>query len=125
MNHELMDVAILTAKYTPPVARAKVAAVVACRNRIIAGGTNKLKTHPMAKHWGRNPDACYLHAEIDAIYKADRVANLGGMHLYVARTWKNGEAAMSKPCSGCQKAINFFGIKHTFYTMGNGKYGEL
>lgn len=55
------------------------------------------------------------HAEVAAIraYKGD----LTGATLYVARLSRRGEAAMSKPCINCQKAIKDAGIKKVFYTI--------
>ena len=105
---------------TPAVAKAKVAALVAFRNRVITVGHNQAKTHPIAKRFGRNPAACFLHAEVDALYKASRLIDTTNCELYVARTWKNGSPAMAKPCSGCMKAIDFFGVSMVYYTNGRG-----
>ena len=107
-----------------PVARAKVAALVVKGHRLATVGLNQAKTHPIAKRFGRNPDACFLHAEVDALYKGSRITDLRDCDLYVARTWKNGQWAMSKPCEGCRRAIKFFGVGRVFYTVGPGDYGD-
>ena len=114
-----------TARHVVPVAKAKIAATVAFRSKKLMTGHNQAKTHPVAKRFGRNPDACYLHAEVDALYKASRLVSLHGADLYVARAWKGGRAAMSRPCSGCQRAIKFFGVARVFYTIGPNEYGSI
>ena len=44
--------------------------------------------------------------------------DLSGMVLYVARSYKNGKPAMSKPCLKCAGLIKKAGIKKVIYTIG-------
>lgn len=94
------------------------AAAIYISNRLIAVGVNQLKTHPLQKKFGMNDEAIYLHAEVDAIrnaLKRVRPLDLQRATLYVARS-KDGKQKMSKPCSGCQKAIIHFGISHVYWS---------
>lgn len=94
------------------------AASIYIGNRLVSVGVNQLKTHPLQKKFGMNAEAIYLHAEVDAIRNAlKRVSplDLQNATLYVAKS-KNGTARMSKPCTGCQKAIIHFGIPNIFWT---------
>ena len=115
MNLRLLRLAIDTAKATEPVGRAKVGAVLAHRSHLISVGWNKAKTHPLAKRFGRNPNATFIHAEFDALHNAEMTE---GCELYVARTWKSGQLALAKPCPGCMKAIDFYGCSVVYWTIG-------
>lgn len=77
-----------------------------------------MKTHPLQAKFGKNSDAVFIHAEIMAIHNALRVVPLEDLTkatLYVIR-WYKGRVAMSKPCSGCQRAIAHFGIKDCYWS---------
>jgi deoxycytidylate deaminase len=91
------------------------AAAIYIGTRLVSVGVNKMKSHPLQAKFGRNSDAIYIHAEIDAIknaLKRIRLADLENATLYVAKA----KATNSKPCEGCQKAIIHFGIKKVFWT---------
>lgn len=93
----------------------KHAAAIYVGNRLVGVGVNKMKSHPLQAKFGRNSDAIYIHAEIDAIRNALKripLADLENATLYVAKA----RATNSKPCEGCQKAIIHFGIKKVFWT---------
>ena len=116
-----------------PVGRARLAACLVYRNELISIGTNKYKTHPFAKKFRKNENANCLHAEIDAIKNALRVTDvdfLSKCTMYVLRIKYSGEdrktmvRGMAKPCSGCERGINTFGIKKVYYTTDEG-YNEL
>lgn len=89
------------------------------KNQIIGYGVNKRKTHPLQNKYQKRIDCNYLHAEIDALVQ---VINKHGTDILqdcsmiVCRTFKNGELASSKPCSGCMKAIEAFNLRRVFYT---------
>ena len=105
--------------------RAKLAAAVCIKNRIISLGTNQLKTHPFQKAYAKNSEAIFLHAEINAIRNSLNhlsPEDLKQATLYVYRVkrpeeksinWVNG---MAKPCTGCMGAIVEFGFKRVVYT---------
>jgi len=78
--------------------------------------------------WGKNQDSIYLHAEIDAIKNALRLitqAQLAKCDIYIVRVkhpdngsddWTEG---LAKPCPGCRRAIESFGLKRVFWTEDN------
>lgn len=83
-------------------------------------GYNSKKTHPLQAEFGKNKEAIFLHAEIAAIVKAisreDR-DSIKGSTLYIARTHADGTIVNSKPCRGCQQALEFFEVD-CLYTNG-------
>jgi hypothetical protein len=93
-------------------------------------GFNRPKTHPFQSTYKKNPEAIYIHAEIDAIMRANKaVKNLADKksELYIARVkrdesnkkWVWGNAC---PCKGCKLAIEKFRIDKVCYTTDEG-YG--
>jgi tRNA(Arg) A34 adenosine deaminase TadA len=98
-------------------------------NRVISFGHNQRKTHPLQTKFAKNPEAIYLHAEIDAIKNALKEVDSSFLEqctLYIARTKKNGDEGISKPCKGCNKAIEAFGIRRVVYTTEKENiYGEM
>ncbi len=109
--------------------RARLAAAVVIKNEIISIGFNRRKTHPFQAQFQANDKQIYLHAETDAINRALKYVSkeeLRKATLYVARVKyrnnRNKQAiwAESKPCSGCQKAIEQYGIKHVIHTCLEG-----
>jgi tRNA(Arg) A34 adenosine deaminase TadA len=91
------------------------------------------KTSSFQLRFGRNKESIFPHAEIVAIKNAIKtihVNDLSNCYLYVCRMKYDGTHkhnlidGMAKPCAGCMRAINTFGIKGVIYTTGNG-YEEL
>lgn len=72
----------------------RVGAVIVQGNRVLSVGVNKLKTHP------RSPTRWSIHAEMDAVLGAPRVA-LRGATVGVVRLTQGGLYAMSYPCAAC------------------------
>lgn len=105
-----------------PVSNAKIAAAIVYRGDIIAIGINKLKSDPLQARFAKNQHAIYLHAEIDAIKKALKrltSAEMKKAELYIVRRRKlDGKPASgcSKPCCGCQRAIETYGISEVHYS---------
>lgn len=58
-----------------------------------------------------------LHAELGCVLNLDRSVTQG-TNIYVVRVGKDGEFKMSKPCTMCQGALKFTGIKRVYYTVG-------
>lgn len=83
--------------------RFRLGAIVLHKNKVVAKGYNKIKTHPKLDHYT-------IHAECDALLKAAK-----GDTLVVVRILRNGEFACSKPCEKCLKYIKKFGIKKIYY----------
>jgi deoxycytidylate deaminase len=115
--------------------RARLAAAIVYRNRIISIGTNQKKSHPFQKKYAPNEDAIYLHAEVSAIKNALRHIDekvLAKSTLYICRIKRTGARnspftwGISKPCTGCQRAIATFNIKTVVYSEeGVGTYDSL
>ncbi len=108
--------------------RFKLAAGIVYRGHLIATGVNSYKTHPLMLGWGKNSDSIYLHAEIDAIKNALRLvtqAQLTKCDIYIVRVkrpdnGKNGWVeGLAKPCPGCRRAIESFGLKRVLWTEDN------
>jgi tRNA(Arg) A34 adenosine deaminase TadA len=95
------------------------AVVIDKRGYYRAYGWNSKKSDPLAAKYGRHPDAIYPHAELAAIKNALRVMEPEELHsctMYIARVLKNGETALAKPCTGCQRALLEFGIGNVEWT---------
>lgn len=85
--------------------------------RVISIGRNSyINTHPLQAKYAKksgNPDAIYIHAELDAIIRArGRPIH----RLFVSRYSNDGSFAMAKPCKACQLAIADNNIKHVEWT---------
>jgi deoxycytidylate deaminase len=62
-----------------------------------------------------DPGEACLHAEIKAVLGLPR-ATTEGATIYVARINKSGNMLLSKPCSMCEAALRFVGVKKAVYT---------
>lgn len=105
----------LLAEDASQMTKHKHAAAIFIGNRLVSVGVNKMKSHPLQAKFGKNTDAIYIHAEIDAIknaLKRIKLSDLENATLYVAKS----KATNSRPCEGCQRAIIHFGIKKVFWT---------
>lgn len=114
-----------------PVSRARLAAAVIFKGKIVSIGFNQYKTHPFAAKYGRNPDAIYLHAEHDAINKAKRRLTeneLKKSTLIVVRVKNENDGkitfGIAKPCAGCAQCISDHKINTVIYTETT-RGGEL
>lgn len=117
------EVLRVVAEDIEPVRNAQLAAMIVYKGRIISVGYNQKKSHPMAAKFSKNPDAIFLHAEVDAVIKALKKiseAELKRATLIVARvkTDEKGKVVfgIAKPCPGCTKCIENYGIKTVIYT---------
>lgn len=118
-----------------PVSSARICAVVLDRKgNVLSVGVNQAKSHPMQAQYGKNEHAIYLHAEIDAIKNALKKIGRNSLRqctmLICRRKFnENGEFiyGLAKPCDGCVKAIQDFGIKEVIYTLDgdSSKVGQL
>lgn len=119
MNIKIRNKLKALAEDVEPVSRVRLVAAVLYKNKIISIGKNQYKTHPVMKKFGRNSEAIYLHAEIDAINKAAKLLSekqFKKSHLYVVRVKKDGSLGLAKPCNGCQKCIDHYNINTVEYT---------
>ena len=113
---------------------AKIAAALLKRGKVIAYGINRMKSHPFQKKHGRTEDCIFLHAEISAILTALREyqpEDLEGMDMYIARVKRGADkktlvSGLAMPCTGCQEALNSYGIRKVVYTTDQEQsYSEL
>ena len=117
--------------------RMKLAASLVIKRDVISVGTNVMRSHPVQKKYGKNDNAIYLHAEINAIVNSLNHVDKDDLRkadLYVYRVkkdmndpnrthWVDG---MSCPCEGCMSAIDAFNIKRVIHsTEVNNEYEEL
>lgn len=116
---DIVPLLIKKAESTKAIRSSRHAAAIVYKGIVLSYGVNSLKTHPIMKLYGRNKDAIYLHAEIDAIVKViNRYGTdiLSKSTLHVIRIGRCGQLASSKPCKGCQKAIEAFKIKQVIHS---------
>lgn len=105
--------------------RYKMAAGVVYKKHLIATGINQYKSHPLMSEFGKNEEAIFLHAEIDAIKNALRLITpkqLSKCDLYIVRvkrdkSLKHYVHGLAKPCDGCRRAIEAFELRNVFYTQ--------
>ncbi len=123
-RHErrLKQLAII-ARDVLPIGSARIASAIYYRGQLVGLGTNKKKSHPFQAKWGRREECIYLHAEIEAIKNS--INRMGGIDffkestIYVVRQkvingqWVDG---LAKPCAGCQRAIESFGLREVIYS---------
>lgn len=117
----------LIAQDLTPVGQARIAAALVVKRDVLAYGTNKSKTHPMQKKYGRNIHSICLHAEIDCIrnalmrHKDPEILKKATLYIVRAKKKKNNDKGyvfgLAKPCEGCQRAIEAFGIKRVIYSI--------
>lgn len=112
------------------VARARIAAAIVYRRRLISIGINSYKSSPFQLRFAKNQDAIFFHAEISAIKNALRnieVDDLKSATLLVCRMkyfpeFKQYGYGLAYPCQGCMRAIQTFEIPHILYT---GEFSEI
>lgn len=101
--------------------RSRHSAAVVRSGKVLAYGVNRDKTHTANLDWGKNPDAIYLHAEIDAIVRAINRRGeevVKGSTLVVCRLTRDGQLSNSCPCDGCKKAIKDLDLTVIHSTLG-------
>ena len=129
----ISDLMTLAGDQPVDVTRARLAAALIYKNKVVAYGFNSLKSSPWQVKYGRNPDSIFLHAETDCLYRSVRRLDdreLSKSTLYVARVKKVSPftpalvSGLAKPCSGCMRAIVQHRIRRVIYTLDNGELGE-
>ncbi len=103
-----------------------VVASIYVSNKCISYGFNSRKSHPLQYKYSKCDEAICIHAEIDAIRNALRVAHaevLSSATMYIARAKSPGPRkpkslmGLAKPCSGCARAIVAFSIRNVYFTQ--------
>ena len=94
--------------------RKKHCSIIMHKNKILAVGINRFKTHPLAVKHG------YLfgevHSELDAFLKCDRKE---GLELWNFRFNSFGQMRMSRPCPKCMPWCGKV-VDRICYTMDDG-----
>lgn len=120
---KILNKLLEVAEEVEPVSKMRLAAAIVYKNKIVAIGTNKYKTHPIMDKFKKNKSAIFLHAEVDAINKAKKKLDehqLKKSRLYVIRILKNGSLGIACPCQGCSQCILHYGIKTVYYSNKTG-----
>lgn len=116
----MLDVAFKVAEANPIEALPRMSAIlVDARGKVVSVGMNRRKSHPMQKQYGITSHSIWLHAEIDCLKRVIRTHSpeeIADMTMYIARVSKRGFPMLAKPCSGCQRALEDFGIKQVNWT---------
>jgi len=88
------------------------------KDRFIAKAQNNyLKSHPFQADCAAKvgmPDKIFLHAEIAAIIKAQKISK-DLSKIRIIRLGKDGSKLLSKPCPVCMEAIKLAGIQVILY----------
>lgn len=90
--------------------RIRIGAVIVRRGTPIAVGWNNAKSSP--KCYGL---CATIHAETSALASILKV-DVRGSTIYVARFYKDGSAALAKPCSHCWTMLKVRGIRWVVFT---------
>lgn len=93
--------------------------------RIVSLGNNaKRKTHPLCLKYGTRFAA--IHSELDCILHFPYTPQfLKEFTLVNLRFLRNGNVAIAKPCTSCQKLLRDFGISEVYYTDYNRGFSKL
>jgi deoxycytidylate deaminase len=136
-DHKVMQFVRRLAIDNPGVRdRFKLSAALVIKRDIISIGNNMMRSHPVQKQYGKNNQAIYLHAEINAICNALNHINKDALKkatLYVYRVKKNAKVSntawvdgLACPCEGCTAAIHAFGINRVVHsTDTDNTYREI
>jgi tRNA(Arg) A34 adenosine deaminase TadA len=96
-------------------------AVLVKGGSIINTSFNKNKTSSFARKF-RNVDRDGIatrHAELSCILNLNRSQTKGAV-VYCVRIGRAGDLRISKPCSMCENALKFTGIKKIIYSTNDG-----
>jgi deoxycytidylate deaminase len=86
---------------------------------------NKNKFSSFAMRFKKNNKShARIHAELGSILNIER-ANTEGAIIYVVRTNNQHELRLSKPCSMCEAAMRWVGIKKVIYSTSNETFREM
>lgn len=101
----------------------RLVAAVTKKGDIIGLGKNSMKSHPFQARFSKNESSIYLHAETAAILDAvNRGENPRGGVMHVIRPLRDGSLGLARPCSGCMKALETYGIQRVVYSNEVGSY---
>ena len=127
-DYRFINLALKMAEDVEPWAGVRMSSVLAYRGEILSFGYNDNKTHPLQARFGKNRHAVFWHAETRCIanaIKRDHTELLSKSTMYIVRITMGGRPALSRPCSGCAKAIQDYGIKRVVYSNGDPSGTEI
>lgn len=121
-DYKFLNLAKVVSTYSD-YKRIHIGAVVAKGTSLISTGCNRSKSNPLQKEYDMKCGLTHktksnLHAEIDALLKANKEAY--NATLYVYRLRRDGILGICKPCAACTKYAKDLGIKRIVYTVNNG-----
>jgi tRNA(Arg) A34 adenosine deaminase TadA len=117
-NSKIFDLLFNAAQEAEIVQTSRHASCILYKKQLLSVGKNSRKTHPLSVKFNGETKPC-LHSELQAIISAINqhgVEILKRCDLYNLRITNSGKIGLAKPCPGCQKAIDSFGIRRVYYT---------
>ena len=100
-------------------------AVLVKGGRVINVSHNKLKFNSFASRFRHeNGEWATVHAELGSVLNVER-RNTEGATVYVVRVSTTDNFRLSKPCSMCQAAMKWVGIKKVIYSTNDGEFKEM
>lgn len=103
----------------PLIDNQHVIAILVHRNKIIAVGYNSFDSYKIQRKFKKTPYSFYTHAELHCLknaLKRNLLHIIQKCTMYISRVSGGNRVGLAKPCSGCQKALNYYGIKKVVYT---------
>tara|TARA_R110001583_G_scaffold35701_7_gene118523 strand:- start:2387 stop:2800 length:414 start_codon:yes stop_codon:yes gene_type:complete len=93
--------------------------------RVINVSHNKIKFNSFASRFRQeNGEWATVHAELGSVLNVER-KNTEGATVYVVRVNTTDDFRLSKPCSMCEAAMKWVGIKKVIYSTSNGDFKEM
>jgi hypothetical protein len=121
----LNTLSLFAREKSPEVRNYRICASVVYRHRdVVSLGFPRKKTHPIQAKFGKNKEAIYIHAEVEALLRAMRVTKLNAKDysIYIARVKRPGAFSTdfiegdARPCKGCGSFIHFCGLSQVIHT---------
>lgn len=119
----MLNILFNMAKNVEPIQSARIVAGIHRKGKLLAVGFNQRKSHPLQAKWASRPERIFLHAEIDAIrnylyhYTIDSLESCSMVVVRVKLSNNHWVYGCAKPCSGCRRAIEFYGLKDVQWTV--------
>lgn len=101
----------------------KIGACLMRGSRVISGGFNQIKTHPITRRF-ENHYITGLHAEMHACVGVNE-KNLKGADIYVIRARRDNTIGLAKPCSICQCFLRELGIRRVYFSNNDGSFSNI
>lgn len=117
-NDKVYSLLIEAAKGAELIATSRHASALVYKKQVLAVGVNSRKTHPLASKFNGKDKPC-THSELDAVLQ---VLNQYGedvlkrCSIYNLRLTSVDRVAGSKPCVGCSKMLDAFGVRKRYWT---------